>query len=325
MQNKFLHSGPVSVHRAFVYSACAPGIGDVYAGRRLWGYTILVLFILLSIWLTQALVRLLLNLVNYFLESIYGTPPEMLPQFSVTAMLISLICLYFIWLSAILSATDGAVIARRENNLPDQASVPWAVAIAWFCPGAGQVYMAQRRLGLFLFIAFIICQLFMVPVYLRLFREISDLLGPTQSSLGSGLELVSALQSIFQNTHFSIGELMQKAVKNYAIGDTMVSLRMGPLAADTLWLTPSIGYGLALAGIGWLCPGAGQLLQGRSRIGWFFLFGYLAIRLVLGFAAGQKIIAFQTAETWGCLTVIVQWAAALEAPLRLLGTGSKVT
>ena len=36
---------PVTVHRAFIYSACAPGWGDIYAGSRLRGYAALFLFL----------------------------------------------------------------------------------------------------------------------------------------------------------------------------------------------------------------------------------------------------------------------------------------
>jgi len=105
----------------------------------------------------------------------------------------------------------------------------------------------------------------------------------------------------------------------------MTNLRQGPLKADTKWTNPSWVYGAALFGLGWLCPGAGQLLQGRHRIGWGLWAAYFASKLLIVILLGGDVIAVATADTLAWLPLIVQWGAMIEAPVAMgLRKGSAV-
>jgi hypothetical protein len=84
------------------------------------------------------------------------------------------------------------------------------------------------------------------------------------------------------------------------------------------WTTPSAIYGLALAGLGWLCPGSGQLLQRRGKIGWYLLAGYLGSKLLIGFLLGNDLITVPTADGLAWIPLIVQWGAMFEAPVRMM-------
>ena len=95
----------------------------------------------------------------------------------------------------------------------------------------------------------------------------------------------------------------------------MAALRQGILKSDTKWLTPSFRYGIALLGLGWLCPGAGQLLQGRYRIGWGMLAGYFGTKFLIGMLLGPELITVDTADALAWLAVAIQLTAMVEAPL----------
>jgi hypothetical protein len=98
----------------------------------------------------------------------------------------------------------------------------------------------------------------------------------------------------------------------------MAALRQGPLKTDTRWTTPSAVYGLALVGLGWLCPGSGQLLQRQDKTGWYLLAGYLGSKLLIGFLLGNDLIVVSTADGLAWIPVLIQWAAMLEAPIRMI-------
>jgi len=98
----------------------------------------------------------------------------------------------------------------------------------------------------------------------------------------------------------------------------MTALRQGPLKADIRWTTPSAIYGAALVGMGWLCPGSGQLLQRRDKFGWYLLAGYLGSKLLIGFLLGNDLITVSTADSLAWVPLIIQWAATLEAPIRMM-------
>ena len=70
----------VSVHRAFVYGACGPGFGEIYAGARLRGYATLLLFLAFTVWFTWSLVGVMRIFVNQIFDSLSGTAQFALPQ-----------------------------------------------------------------------------------------------------------------------------------------------------------------------------------------------------------------------------------------------------
>lgn len=68
----------ISTHRAFVYSACAPGAGEIYAGSRLRGVITAALFLILTAWSMLTLFTILQAVsANFFrsLSDILPWPP----------------------------------------------------------------------------------------------------------------------------------------------------------------------------------------------------------------------------------------------------------
>lgn len=307
----------ISAHRAFIYSACAPGAGDVYAGLRLRGYTILAIFLIFSGWFIWILAAWLAAAVDSLFGHMDGMGTPAVPHLPLVSLGAALLILFLIWYGSLLSAVDVAVRQRRRHDRPVQASVAWALAMSWLCPGTGQVYTGQRGFGLILFMGYFLGMVLMVPAYRNLFNGLSDMVSAGQLDTGNIQETVRQLHILLRKVDFSVGTLLQHAVKWYAIANTMEILRQGPLRSDTHWSTRSPGYGLALVGIGWLCPGAGQLIQGRQRAGWLFLAGYITATLAIGLSAGRAVISVPTADRLDWLSVIIQWAAALEAPLAM--------
>jgi hypothetical protein len=116
---------------------------------------------------------------------------------------------------------------------------------------------------------------------------------------------------------YSFGKIFQESIKYFAVAGTLAALRQGPLKTDRKWLNPSLAYGTALFGLGWLCPGSGQLLQGRNRIGWRFFAGYFGSKFLIVLLLGGDFITVETADTLVWLSVIVQWASMIEAPIAM--------
>ena len=307
---------PVSVHRAYVYSACAPGWGDIYAGSRLRGYAVLGVFLLCTVWFTWTLTRIVTKFVNQLFDSLEGTP-FVLPQLPLVSLGLSFCGIYFSWLWSLLSAVDTATGRRRDAAQPPQAGVGWAVALSWFCPGSGQIYVADRRFGFILFGAYLLGFLFIVPAYQQLFVSLSDLTQSGQLSANNPMAIVGIVHGLIVRVDFSFGKIFQESIKYVALAATMAALRQGPLQADTKWLMPSMVYGLALVGLGWLCPGAGQLLQGRHRIGWGFVACYLGGKFLIVLLLGGNFISVETSDILAWLPVIVQWGAMIEAPVAI--------
>ena len=128
---------PISVHRAFVYSASAPGLGEFYAGSRIRGLVTAALFLFFTVWLARMLFVILTAMVSQIFGSFTGNAPFVMPQVPFFSMGVYFFGLYFIWLWAMISAVDVATERRQQNGEPPQASVAWAAAISWFCPRRG--------------------------------------------------------------------------------------------------------------------------------------------------------------------------------------------
>ena len=308
---------PFSIHRAFIYSACAPGAGDIYAGKRLKGYVILVLFIVFSSWMIVEFARMTSASVTYLFGSLDTATAPSLPQLSVKSISVAFFGMLLIWYGGLLSAVESAVPQLEERGLPPQTSVAWALGMSWLCPGAGQAYTGQRQLGWVLLSGFIISILLMIPAYKTLFDQLSGLLSAGQLDMGHIEETMHRVHNYLRMVDFSTGSLLKHGVKWYAIAAAMASLREGALQHDTRWSTRAPGYALALVGIGWLCPGAGQLLQGRRQIGWLFLAGYIFLFFIIGLLAKSNVFTIEKAETLAWLHIILQWIAALEAPMAM--------
>jgi TM2 domain-containing membrane protein YozV len=311
----------ISVHRAFVYGASAPGLGEFYAGCRLRGLVTAASFIFATVWFTRTLFVILSGIMGRIFSSINGAAPFVLPDVPFLSAGISFFALYFIWLWAMISAVDAAARQRQRNGEPPQASVAWAVAISWFCPGSGQVYTGSRRYGYLLFAAYLLGLLAMVPVYIQLFHSISDLAGSGRLTSHNPFAVIDIVHSLMARVDLSFGKLCQASVKYFAIAGTLGALRQGLLEADTRWSKPSAAYGAALFGLGWLCPGSGQLLQKRFTLGGYFLAVYIGSRFLVGFLLHFDFITVPTADLLGWLPVVIKLSAMVEAPLWMLKEG----
>ena len=309
---------PISVHRAFVYSACAPGLGEFYAGSRLRGLVTAVLFIFFTVGLARMLLVILSAMVSQIFGSLSGNAPSVVPQVPFFSMGVCFFGLYFIWLWAMISAVDVAAQQRQRNGGPPQASVAWAAAISWLCPGAGHVYTGCRRYGYLLFAAYLLGLLAMVPAYIQMFHSISDLAGSGELSPHNPLAVIDIVHRLMARVNLSFGKLCQASVKYIAIAGTLVALRQGLLPTDTRWSRPSTAYGAALFGLGWLCPGSGQILQKRFTPGWSILGGYIGSTFLIGFLLHLDFITVPTADLLGWLPVAIKLSAMIEAPLRML-------
>lgn len=308
---------PVSVHRAFIYSACAPGWGDIYAGNRFRGYTILLLFLFFSAWFCWTLAQTLRAVVGQLFDSIDGMAPFVMPELPAVAIGISFLGIYITWLGSMLSAVDTTTGQLRQTGEPPPASVGWAVGMSWFCPGSGQVYTGDRRFGFMLFGAYLLGFLLLVPAYQELFRNLSDLARNGQLPANNPYAVINLVHELIARVDNSFGRVFQESIKYFAVAGALAALRHGPLRADTKWRTPSLTYGTALFGLGWVCPGSGQLLQGRSRIGWGFLAAYLGSKYFISFLLGGDLITVATSDTLAWLPVALQWLSMIEAPLAM--------
>ena len=309
---------PVSTHRAFIYGACAPGWGEIYAGSRLRGILTASLFLICAGWFTLTLFTVLQAIVGRVFDSLNGMDSLVLPDLPFISLGVSFFGIYFLWLWAMISAVDVAWSHRQRTAAQYQASVMWAVTLSWICPGSGQVYAAERRFGYILFAAYLIAILLSVPAYTQLFQSLSEIAQSGQLSANNPYAIIDIVHGLIARMNYSFGKLLQICVRYFALAATLAALRQGPLATDTRWSAPTATYGAALLGMGWLCPGSGQLLQRRDTIGWYLLAGYLGSKLLIGFLLGHDLITVPTADGLAWIPLLVQWAAMLEAPIWMM-------
>ncbi len=308
---------PVSVHRAFVYSACAPGWGDIYAGYRWRGYAILSVFLFFMAWFCWTLGQIVQTVVGQFFESMKGLEPFAVPELPIASLGISFLGIYFTWLWSMLSSVDTSANRRKQTGYPPQFSVAWAVLISWLCPGSGQVYSNDRRFGLIVFGAYLLGILLLFPAYNQLFQSLAELARNGQLPANNPYAIIDIIHELIVRVNFSLGKVFQQTIKYFAVAGTLAALRQGALQDDPRWLTPSLGYGAALLGLGWLCPGSGQLLQGRHRIGWGFFAAYFGSKFLIGLLLGGDRITTTTAEELAWMSIAVQWCSMIEAPVAM--------
>lgn len=313
----------ISVHRAFVYSACAPGLGEFYAGNRLRGLLTASLFIFATVWFSWNLFVMLSGVIGRIFDSFSGAAPSVPPDVHFSSAAISFFALYFIWLWAMISAVDAATENRRRHAKLPQVSIGWAVASAWFCPGSGHVYAGSRRLGYLLFAAYLMATLAVVPAYVELFHGISRLAGSGELTPTSPYTVISMVHELTAKAEFSFGKLLQASVGYFAIAGTIDALRQRLPETDTRWSRFSIKCGAALIGLGWLCPGAGQFLQKRDTLGWCLLAGYIGSKFFTGFLLRHDFIAVSTADLLDWLSVVIKWGSMAEALFWMLKEGKK--
>lgn len=311
----------ISVHRALVYGASAPGLGEFYAGSRLRGLVTAALCILATVWFSHSLFIIISKVVGRVFDSFNNGVPFVLPDVPFLSAAISLFALYFIWLWAMIGAIDAAIIHRRRCGDPPQTSVAWAVAAAWFCPGSGHVYAGARRFGYLLFAAYLLAILAIVPAYTHLFDDISRLAGSGKLTPNNPYAVIDIVHGLVARAEHSFGKLLQASIRYFSIAGAVHLLQQRLPETDTRWSQPTAGYGLALLGLGWLCPGAGQLLQKRDRLGWYFLAGYIGSQLLTGFLLLHNLIDVPAADAMDWLSIAIKCAAMAEAPLWMVRKG----
>jgi TM2 domain-containing membrane protein YozV len=308
----------ISVHRAFVYAACAPGLGEIYAGFRIRGFLTGALFIVFFTWFTWTSIDMAVGIVDLFLTNLKGIKAVAFPDLPLHYLIIAFVGSYYIWLWAMISSVDLGMEQRRKSNEPRQASILWGVAISWFCPGSGQIYTDSRRFGYILFGGYLVGILLILPPYIHMFQTISLLAKKGQLSANNPYELIDIIKEHLTKVNYSFGNLFQMIVKYSAIASTVTALKHRSLGTDVKWMKSSLAYGTALFGIGWLCPGSGQLLQGRDNTGWGFFVGYVSSVLLTGFAFGADFVTAKGADTLSWISVLIQWAAMIEAPFWMI-------
>ena len=311
----------ISAHRALVYGASAPGLGEFYAGSRLQGLVTAALFIFATAWFTRTLFIIISAIVGRIFDSFNGGAPFVLPDVPFISAAISLFALYFIWLWAIIGAVDAATAHRRRQGELPQASVAWAVAAAWFCPGSGHVYAGSRRFGYLLFAAYLLAILAVVPAYVQLFGDISRLAGSGELTPNNPYAVINVVHELVTRAEHSFGKLLQAFIRYFAIAGAICLLQQRLPETDKRWSRPKAGYALALVGLGWLCPGAGQLLQKRDTLGWYFLAGYIGSQLLTGFLLRHNFISVPAADQLDWLPIVIKWGSMAEALFWMIKKG----
>lgn len=308
----------ISVHRAFACGASAPGLGEIYAGSKIRGFLTASFFIIFLAWFTWTSIDIVACTLEIFFNTLKGIKPLPLPELSFHYLIISFVGMYSMWSWAMISSVDLAVERRRRGKEPPQASIVWGVAISWLCPGAGQVYTGSRWLGYIVFVGYLLGILCILPAYVHMFHNISLLVKKGHLSVNNPYEALDIIKAHLSKVNYSFGNLFQMMVKYFAIANTVTALKHGTLDTDAKWMKSSIAYGAALFGIGWLCPGSGQLLQGRNNTGWYLLAGYVSSVILTGLAFGADFITAKGAETLSWISVLIQWGAMIEAPFWMI-------
>lgn len=185
--------------------------------------------------------------------------------------------------------------------------------MAWLCPGCGQVYVGYRRYGYLLLGAYVLGILAMIPAYRHLFDGLSGLAENGRLSPGNPYAIIDTVHGLMARAEYGFGKLYWDSVRYVAIADTLGTLGQRSQAEDSRWSKPSFGFGAALFGLGWLCPGSGQLLQNRSRAGWIFLTVFIGSKFLIGLLLGRDTISVPAADMMGWLSVFIQWGAMGES------------
>jgi len=307
-----------SVHRAFIYCASAPGLGEIYAGSRIRGFITAGVFIFFLVWFNWIIIDIMVQIMELLFYRLNQTRGSVLSDLPIFSLGISFLGMYYVWLWAMISSVDVAAKHRLRNESSPQQSVPWGVAMSWFCPGAGQIYTGYRQIGYILFAGNLLGILLIIPDYTQLFASISLLVKNGSLSTSSPYALINIIREQLIILDYSFGNLAQKTVRYFAIAGTISGLMHGSLISDNKWTEPSAAYGIGLFAAGWLCPGSGQLLQRRDKAGWYFFAGYVSSILLIGFLIKTGFISPIKADTLSWISVLIQWGAIFEAILFMI-------
>jgi hypothetical protein len=310
-----------SAHRAVLYAAAVPGWGEIHAGSWLFGCLTHLAFLgglALFTWQTW-------ELVMAALESRQQT------MVTATAGLgLGLLGMTVVWYWGQFHAAIMAQKTRERAGLPRQQSPAWAALFSWLCPGCGQAYAGRVLFGALLLGAYSAGLAFKAPDYLHLFRGIKEML-QNPALAAAPLRMVADLKQLFVHLEFSIATVFLTATKTIAIADCVQTLvkKADSFSFDTIakkssqdedktpWYKGVEARSGGLFLLGYVAPGAGQIMQGRA-LGWLFLGLYLGGLLGISLALTHGLVRTSTAQTlsWGPTLVLA--AAMFEAPITLL-------
>ncbi len=322
-----MNRSPISVHRAFLYAASLPGLGEWYAGARRQGLaTISVLLLLLTwfVWTTVLAITQAVSLVMGSIEGI-GTPELDIP---IKSLGICVVCLYALWVGSVINAVRLSAAERHVRGDCPQRSPAWAAGISIVCPGAGQAYVGSLRAGLAFALAHFLATLATIPSYVELGQGFVDATKRLQRDPSSLTQTYELLQGMQVRLNFGFAAVAQRAVSDLALCLVVARLsRVGNSSNEpeqhvdpstdvpktTSKSEPSRAlWSLGLCVLGWLCPGSGQLLQGRASIGWALWGVYAAIAmtiaslLVLGWVSPSHADALTWAGTFLSVVAIIE-------------------
>lgn len=303
----------VSVHRAFIYGASAPGLGEIYAESRIRGFITAAVFLFFLVWFNWMVIDIMVRLMDILFQRLNLAKGSVLSDLPIFSLGTSFLGMYFIWLWAMLSSVAVAVTHRQQNERSPQESVPWGIAMSWFCPGAGQMYTGYRQFGYILFAGNLLGILLIIPSYMQLFTSISLLVKNQQVSASNPYTLINIIREHLIILDYSFGNLIQETVRYGAISGTISALNRSSLYSVEKWIKPSAAYGIGIFAAGWLCPGSGQLLQKRDRAGWYIFAGYVGSIIVIGLLIKTGSISAIKADTLSWITVLIQWGGMIEA------------
>ncbi|MFH1807118.1 MAG: hypothetical protein ABIJ09_00130 [Pseudomonadota bacterium] len=299
------------MHRALVYAAAVPGWGNWYAGHRLHATVLFVLLGLLLLWFFSTMILTVTGLVSRMFAAFDEAPSRGPLNLPVLPMAASVLGIYLLWLWGMAAAVDGAVRARTQKQLPAQRSVPWAVFMAWLCPGTGQLYLGARGLGFALVVVTALSRLLVIPAYRRMIDGAMALVQEGKVSATDVEGLIDAVHALQLQVDYGAGNVLMQLTALIALALTAAAIHTTYQAARTA----NQAMGLLL--LGWLCPGAAQLLQGRTVVGGSVLVLYLASLLLLALLFGVGATGpggVDSVEWW---LIVLQWGAMVEAVIHL--------
>lgn len=315
----------LSAHRALLYAAALPGLGEWIAGARLQGVLTCGFFLGFLAWfcrLSWLIVEPLLDLRGVSLE-----PVQLLG--------ISLLCMLAAWFWGIFNAVRCMRAARITHGLPPQDSIAWGALISWLCPGAGQAYAGKTVFGLLLILLNLCGLTLMGPVYAELGRGIGALLEDPNLA-AQPLTVAHKLHSLFFIMESSVPAVLLMCVKMLAIADAVLLLaqqraQQRAQQCDSMEYVfendtkvPWYGTTEAKAGglfiLGWFAPGAGQLLTGRNW-GRLALALFLSIHIIISILLHQQLLTITQASSLQSFCLVIRIVVMFEAPIRLLSAG----
>lgn len=326
---------PISVHRAFVYSALGPGWGEVYSGCRWQGYMTATVFTVFFIWFNWIIVEIFIDIYMNLVGSINGDHAGDL-NIPYQGLGLSILGAVFTWSWGVISAVNLASIKRSLAGDPVQNSEIWALAMSWCCPGAGQVYAGKKQAGRLIFVLYLVAILFLLPVFARLGNSIMDAAAGGRFSSYDPIAMAGVVRDLVFRVKYSIPNQVLILLRYLVFAGTILALHglslrrknidpfQPPPLPDRLnthshWIRRSAGYFFALLIVGWICPGAGQLLQKRYVPGWIFFFAFFGSMFLTALLLGAGAIQTESIVRLSWLFTGIKLFAVLEAPLRMKG------